>query len=85
VAWFEGGTDVPVPSTVESVALRLPAGDAVRVRTEYTDPAWPARNRSIYLLTDGQVIATLLCLAEDDPEDHWRSVAVTFEFLAAEE
>lgn len=75
VAWFQSGSDVAVPSTIESVELDLPAGDAVRVRTEYTDPALTSWDRAVYHLTDGRVIATLLCIATDDPEDHWRSVA----------
>jgi len=82
VAWFESGTDVPVPSTVESVVLTLPARYAVRVRTAYTDLE---SDRSIYYLTDGRVIATLLCMAKDDPDDHWLSVAETLEFLPTEE
>jgi hypothetical protein len=81
VAWFESGTDVAAPSTVESVVLALPAGYAVRVRTEYTDPAqaW-----AYYRMTDGQSLGILGCAATSGPDDHWLSIAETFEFLPIE-
>ena len=80
VDWWEGGTEVPVPSIIASEALSLPAVHAVRVDVRYDDD-W---GRSIYMLTDGQVAATLLCIAPAPPDDGWLSVAETFEFLPAE-
>jgi hypothetical protein len=82
VAWFESGTDVPVPSTVEAVALTLPAGYAVRVRTEHADPE---KDWAYYRMTDGLSLAVLGCAASSGPDDHWLSVAETFEFLPIEE
>ena len=81
VAWFESGTDVPVPALVESEAIPITAGYAVRVRTETDDPP---SDRSIYYLTDGRVVATLLCMADQGPEAHWRSVLESFSFLPVE-
>ena len=39
----------------------------------------------MYYLTDGRLIAGLYCKSTDDPEDHWLSIAESFEFLSAEE
>jgi len=82
VAWFESGTEVPVPAVVESVDIPLAAGYAVRVHTQTDDPPL---DRSIYHLTDGRVVASLLCMASQAPEDHWLSVAESFAFLPVEQ
>lgn len=82
VAWFEKGTDVPMPAIVESVVLPLPAGYTVRVRTEHTDPP---REWAYYRMTDGHSMGILGCAATAGPDDHWLSVAESFEFLPIEE
>jgi hypothetical protein len=81
VAWFESGTDVPVPVLVESAVIPLAAGYAVRVRTATDDPP---SDRSIYHLTDGRILASLLCIAHHGPEDQWLSVAESISFLPPE-
>ena len=81
VAWLESGTDVPVPSIIESAVLTLPAGYSVRVREEHSDPEW---ERAYYRMTDGRAMASLGCTATHGPDDHWLSIAETFEFLPEE-
>lgn len=78
VSWWESGAGGLVPDTVESTAIALPAGYAVRVRMENADPE---RARSYYRITDGQALAILACSAAHGPDDHWLSIAETFEFL----
>jgi hypothetical protein len=78
-AWWASRPDIEVPSAVASEALALPAGYAVRIDVTLSEHG---TDRSIYYLTDGGVIATLLCLAARGPGDRWLSVAETFEFLA---
>ena len=82
VAWWESGKGGLVPAEVESVVLDLPAGYAVRVRVESTDPD---RDRSYYRITDGQALAILGCHAAHGPDDHWLSIAASFEFLPVAE
>jgi hypothetical protein len=80
VAWYESGTDVPVPAVVESEVIPIAVGYAVRIRTRTDDPP---SDRSIYYLTDGRVVATLLCIADHGPDDHWLSLVESFSFLPA--
>ena len=68
-------------SAATSTALRLPAGDAIRIDLELPDTG---SSSVVYLLTDGTNFYGLMCRAPDAPEDRWLSVAETIEFLPVE-
>ena len=62
---------------VEHAFLDLPGGPALRIDTLWDD-GW---DESGFFLEDGERWFWLMCVARHAPDDRWRSIAETFEFL----
>jgi hypothetical protein len=72
----------PERRTSEPVVTQvaLPSGPAVRAEWE----RWSGMQATAWIFTDGDRHAALLCRSDEPPDDWWRSVAESFEFLSAE-
>jgi len=60
--------------------LELPAGQAAHM-----DVSDEATHLSIYLLREGNTFYRISCAGDEPPEDRWRSIAESFEWLPEEE
>ena len=65
-------------------SIELPAGESARIDYALEYPGVQAVF-SAYYFTDGTTFHLLTCTGTERPDDSWRSIAETFEFLAAEE
>jgi hypothetical protein len=59
----------------------LPSGPTVRADWE----RWSGMPATAWIFADGDRHAALLCRSDDPPDDRWRAIAESFEFLPAEE
>jgi len=62
--------------------IELPAGESARLDYALEYPGVAAAF-SAYYFTDGTTFHLLTCTGTERPDDGWRSIAETFEFLAA--
>lgn len=89
-AMFPGFADSGPMPIVDTAEVALPAGRAIRFIADYAlddglAEGYDARYATTYILTDGRVLLFLSCWAPERPDDDWRFIADTIEFLAAEE
>jgi hypothetical protein len=73
----------PVRRTSEPVVTQvvLPSGPTVRAAWE----RWSGMPATAWIFTDGDRHAALLCRSVVPPDDRWRSIAESFEFLSVDE
>ena len=64
-------------------SVELPAGRGMR--TTFTYDYDFVLGHTEYILAADDVFYTFACIGEDPPDDHWLSIAETFEFLPMEE
>jgi hypothetical protein len=73
------------PVLVEMSSVALPMGRAIRFVVDYAGAGGEGVG-AIYLLSDGDALIVMSCVAADPPDDDWwHSIAESFEFLPAEQ